>query len=93
MATTKTTTAKEVNAAPVEERVKIRLFKDSDKYSDDVYVGVDGKGYKIPRGVTVEVPAIVAEILEQQAEQDNQTANLISQYSREFEAESKNRGI
>lgn len=93
MATTKTTTAKEVNAAPAEERVKIRLFKDNDKYSDDVYVGVDGKGYKIQRGVTVEVPVIVAEILEQSAEQDNQTANLISRYTNEFEAESKMRGM
>lgn len=51
-----------------QERVKIRLYqvpKDStDKPLPDEYVNVNGHGYLIKRGVTVEVPKLVAEVLE-----------------------------
>lgn len=35
--------------------VKIKLFKDKDKYSEDVTVVVNGTTFRIQRGVEVEV--------------------------------------
>ena len=76
-----------------EDLVPIRLFKDGDKYKDDVFVAVNGRAYQIKRGVTVQVPAYVAAVLEQSAEQDNATANLIEQESSSFEAEARARKL
>jgi hypothetical protein len=46
----------------VKSRVKIRIHEDeNDKYP--VFVGVNGKSYRIQRGVDVDVPAEVAEVL------------------------------
>lgn len=42
----------------------IRLYKDNDKYKDDVQVIVNGKVFIIQRGVDVEVPDFVAEVLD-----------------------------
>ena len=65
MATTekKTTTAE----APKADTVKIKLpLTRTEK--DDVYVALNGKPYLIKRGVDVEVPAGVAEILQHSEE-------------------------
>ena len=51
--------------------VRIHLFKDNGRYRDDVFVGVNGVNYKIQRGVDVEVPAAVAEVLRHSEEMDN----------------------
>ena len=48
---------------------KIRLYKDNDHYKRDVQVIVNGRVYLIQRGVEVEVPASVAEVLEHAQEQ------------------------
>lgn len=48
-----TTTAKKV-------KIKLPLTRVE---KDDVYVAVNGKSYQIKRGVEVEVPACVAEVL------------------------------
>ena len=61
--------------------VKIKLFKDNNKYSNDVFVGVNGENYLIQRGKTVEVPDYIAEVLEHSMEQDEKTAELISSLS------------
>ena len=42
----------------------IRLYKDNDKSKDDVQVIVNGKVFIIQRGVDVEVPDFVAEVLD-----------------------------
>lgn len=47
----------------------IRLYKDNDKYKDDVQVIVNGKVFIIHRGVDVEVPDFVAEVLENSQKQ------------------------
>lgn len=52
------------------DRVKIRLFYDGEKYKDDVFVGVNGKRYQIKRGVEVEVPLAVKEVLDNSMRQD-----------------------
>ena len=53
------------------ELVKVKLFKDSDKYSGDVFVGVNGVGMLVPRGVEVEIPRKYAEVLHNSELQDN----------------------
>ena len=73
--------------------VPIRLFKDNDKYKDDVFVAVNGRSFQIKRGETVQVPAYVAEVLEQSMAQDNATANLIERESSAYAAEAKARNI
>ena len=73
--------------------VPIRLFKDYDKYKDDVFVAVNGRSFQIKRGETVQVPAYVAEVLEQSMAQDNATANLIERESSAYAAEAKARNI
>jgi len=73
--------------------VPIRLFKDNDKYKDDVFVAVNGRSFQIKRGEIVQVPAYVAEVLEQSMAQDNATANLIERESSAYAAEAKARNI
>ena len=50
----------------------IRLFKDSQRYKAPVFVGVNGETYLIQRGVDVEVPKAVAEVLRHSEEMDNE---------------------
>lgn len=50
--------------------VKLPLTKDQ---QDDVYVAVNGKGYQIKRGVPVQVPDYIAEVLERSEEMDQAT--------------------
>lgn len=76
-----------------EKPVTIKLFKDNDKYKDDVQVAVNGKMYVIQRGVPVTVPQKVAWALEAQARQDEKTAAMIERKEREFEENSKAHGI
>lgn len=59
------------------EMVKIRLFKDNARYSGDVFVGLNGRTFKIQRGVEVDVPKGVAEILEHSETQDAKTMQRI----------------
>lgn len=49
---------------PEKKMVKRRLFKDNDKYQGNVFVCVNGKAYSIERGVEVEIPEEVAEVLD-----------------------------
>lgn len=66
------------------EKVEIRLFKDNDKYKDDVFVGHNGVGYLIRRGEPVMVPRFVADILRNQEEQDKRTSDLMQQLQDDF---------
>ena len=61
------------------ENVRIRLFKDNSRYKGDLFVSVNGVNYKIRRGVEVEVPPEVAEVLEHSQQQDERTAARIAQ--------------
>ena len=54
--------------------VRVRLFKDNSRYKGDLFVSVNGVNYKIRRGVDVEVPPEVAEVLEHSQMQDVRTA-------------------
>ena len=54
---------------------KVKLFKDYGEYKDDVFVAVNGESYLIQRGVEVEVPDYIAEVLEHSAQQDERPSS------------------
>ena len=56
-------------------------------------MALNGRSFQIKRGETVQVPAYVAEVLEQSMAQDNATANLIERESSAYAAEAKARNI
>ena len=58
--------------------MKIKLFNDNSRYKEDLFVSVNGVNYKIRRGVEVEVPPEVAEVLEHSQMQDERTAARIA---------------
>ena len=63
--------------------VKIKLFKDSARYAADVFVSVNGRSYQLKRGVELEVPTEVAEVLEHSAAQDEETARRKAEAARQ----------
>lgn len=73
-----------------EELVEIKLFKDTGKYKDDVFVGCNGEAIAIQRGVRVKIKRKHAEILDNSEHQDYETAQLIDQKSKEWAAASAN---
>ena len=75
------------------EKVPVRLFKDNDRYKDDVFVAVNGRSFQIRRGEEVMVPRYVAEVLERSMSQDQATASLIDRQSGEYAAEAAKRGL
>lgn len=46
-----------------EDMVKFRLFRDNDRYKAPLFVGVNGKAYLVERGVDVEMPRSVHEVI------------------------------
>lgn len=73
------------NTAPdPNELVPFYLFRDNDKYKDDVFVAVNGEGCLIQRGKQVMIKRKFAEVLQRSMDQDNRTAELISGYTDEF---------
>lgn len=63
MAESKTEPRKEKAAQPIKsERVKVKLPKEN-KDDTDLYVSVNGESFLIKRGVVVEVPEYVAEVI------------------------------
>lgn len=71
-----------VNKA-AEKMVKITLMRDNKNYQGDVFVGVNGKTWQIQRGVEVEVPDYVAEVLKNSMKQDNLAFGLMSDLQRD----------
>lgn len=68
-----------------EDTVEVELFQDDGKYKDDVFVAVNGSRYQIKRGIRVKIPRMVADVLEQSAKQDKDTAKLISGYESDYQ--------
>lgn len=82
-----------VKDAYLEEYVEVKLFKDNDKYKDDVFVAVNGERCQIKRGYPVKIKRKFALVLEMQERQDFETAEMISRQSAEFTQEAATRGI
>ena len=60
-----------------EKMVKIHLFKDNKNYNGDVFVAVNGRTFQIQRGVDVEVPECVAEVLRNSETQNAEAVRLM----------------
>ena len=75
------------------DKVKVHLFRDNDKYKDDVFVCVNGATALIQRGKTVEVSPAIAEALENSMQQDAYTAELIGKEVSESRARLERGGI
>lgn len=71
------------------EKVSMHLFKDNDKYNQDVVVGINGKKWQIKRGVDVEVPPEVAEVIKNSEAQKGLAENALDEKAAEFETETK----
>lgn len=65
------------------ELVKIKLFKDKGKYFDDVTVIINGQSYLIKRGVEVEVPRKVAQVIADSERQRGYAADIIDGFIEE----------
>ena len=73
------------NEKRMQELVTVELFKDNGKYRDDVFVAVNGKGYLIQRGIPVQVPRCVKEILDSMKMQDMYAAKYSEALTAEYE--------
>ena len=76
--------ANEERKAYWNELVKVKLFRDNNKYKDDVFVSVNGENCVIKRGVEVEIKRKFAEVLDKSDLQDYETSMLIEKKSNEF---------
>ena len=72
-----------------DELVEVLLFKDSERYKDDVFVAVNGETCQIKRGVPVKIKRKFAEVLQHSMQQDAATAQLIERESGLFRQEAR----
>ena len=63
--------------AYLNETVAVKLFRDNDRYKDDVYVAVNGQNCVIKRGEWVNVKRKFALVLDQSEIQDMRTAEML----------------
>ena len=75
------------------EYVEIKLFKDNDKYKDDVYVAINGKNCVIRRGEWTRIRRKFALLLDQSEIQDLRIAELMAGESERFAAVSRSKGL
>ena len=66
------------------ELVEVKLFKDNNKYKDDVYVSVGDDNCVIKRGERVLIKRKFADVLDKSDMQDYETSLLIEKKSSEF---------
>lgn len=67
-----------------EELVPVMLFKDNEKYKEDVFVSVNGETCLIQRGKQVNIKRKFYEVLMQSQAQDMATAEMIAGYTNEY---------
>ena len=75
------------------EYVEVRLFKDNEKYKDDVYVAINGKNCVIRRGVWTRIRRKFALLLDQSEIQDLRTAEMMEREAGRFADESRRRDV
>ena len=66
------------------EYISVKLFKDNDRYRDDVYVAVNGQNCIIKRGEWVKVKRKFALVLDASEIQDMRTAEFIEKEQKKF---------
>ena len=72
--------------AYLNEYVAVKLFRDNDRYKDDVYVAINGKNCVIKRGEWVRIKRKFALVLDQSEIQDMQTAEMLEAEQSRFRA-------
>jgi hypothetical protein len=77
-------TAEEKVTDPGEELVTIQLFKDNDRYRDDLYVAVNGERILIQRGVPVTLKRKFAEVIQHSERQDQRTDALMQRMADDY---------
>ena len=75
------------------EYVEIKLFKDNERYKDDVYVAINGKNCVVRRGEWTRIRRKFAMLLDQSEIQDLRTAELMAGESERFLNASRARGM
>lgn len=75
--------------AYLEEYIAIKLFKDNDRYKDDVYVAINGKNCVIKRGEWVKIKRKFALVLDQSEIQDSKAAQLMEAEQNRFAGQSR----
>jgi hypothetical protein len=70
------------------EYISVKLFKDNDRYKDDVYVAVNGQNCIIKRGEWVKIKRKHAMVLDASEIQDMKTADFIEKEQSRFIRES-----
>ncbi len=75
------------------ELVSVKLFKDNARYTDDVYVAVNGKNCIIKRGEWVKIKRKFALVLDQSEIQDMRTAEMMEAEQSRFRAAEGARAI
>lgn len=76
-----------------EELVEVTLFRDNGKYSDDVYVSVNGENCIIKRGEPVMIKRKFKEVLDNSAKQDRTAADMQKELSDEYAKKTKDLGV
>ncbi|MBE6594199.1 MAG: hypothetical protein E7644_00210 [Ruminococcaceae bacterium] len=79
--------------AYLNEYVEVKLFRDNEKYKDDVYVAINGKNCVIRRGVWTRIRRKFALLLDQSEIQDLRTAELMDREAGRFADESRRRSM
>ncbi len=83
----KEATATEIITDPeayLREYVAVKLFRDNDRYRDDVYVAVNGQNCVIKRGEWVRIKRMFALVLDQSEIQDIKTAEMVEAEQKRF---------
>ena len=70
--------------AYLNEYVAVKLFRDNDRYKDDVYVAVNGQNCIIKRGEWVKIKRKFALVLDSSEIQDMRTAQFIEREQKRF---------
>ena len=78
--------------AYLNEYVAVKLFRDNDRYKDDVYVAVNGHNCVIRRGEWVKVKRKFALVLDQSEIQDMQTSEYLEAEQARFREAEKAAG-
>ena len=78
--------------AYLNEYVAVKLFRDNDRYKDDVYVAINGHNCVIKRGEWVKIKRKFALVLDQSEIQDMQTAEYLQAEQARFREAEEARG-
>ena len=72
----------------LDEYISVKLFRDQDKYRDDVYVAVNGQNCIIKRGEWVKIKRKFALVLDASEIQDMKTAEFLEKEQKSFARQS-----